>query len=366
MKIALVAHAAPSRELAARLAGGLSASGHHVTVHGQDSTADDGQLLARAGEIAASLRARWERDRPDVVHALHWTTGLAALAATRDSGVPVVQTFGSLAAAERRWRRVPAVLAARRARLESAIARGARVVIAGSSGEQADLASLGVPRTAVRVIPRGVDTAEFTPEGPAARRGPAPRLITVTGPAGLDACDELAGLLRVLARVPGAELVIAGGPPRAALRDDPAYRKLASLAACLGVAGRAVFAGQVSRGARPALLRSADLMIATPEYDPAGTSALEAMACGTPVIAVADGGPLADAVIDGATGVLADPCPPAALAGKIRDLLGRPMMLEAFGVASADRARCRYGWERITAETLAAYQAAAGTGPAAS
>lgn len=365
MKIALVAHAAPAPELTARLADSLSAKGHRVTVYGHAEPLDDAELLSRVGGFAGSLRDRWGHDRPDVVHALRWTSGLAALAATRDTAVPVVQSFGSLAVAERRCRRIPAVMAARRARLESAIGRGASAIIAGSFGEQADLASLGIPRKLVTVIPRGVDTAEFTPEGPAACRGSLSRLVTVTGPAGLDSYDELAGLLRVLSRVPGAELVIAGGPPRAELPDNPAYRKLASLAASLGVADRAVFAGRVSRRTLPPLLRSADLLVATSEYDPAGTTALESMACGTPVVAVADGGALADAVVDGTTGILVDPCPPPVLAKRIRELLAHPMMLEAFSVAAIDRAQSRYSWERVAEETLAVYDSAVGTPPLA-
>lgn len=366
MKIALVAqHADPTPELARSLAAALAGKGHHVAVYGQEAGLDDTELLARAGDFAGSLRERWSRERPDVVHALRWTSGLAALAATRDARVPVVQSFGSLAITERRRRLIPAVTAARRARLESAIARGASAIIAGSSAEQADLTSLGVPRKSVTVIPFGVDTAAFTAEGPVADRRALSRLITVTGPAGLDAYDELGTLLRVLSRVPGAELVIAGGPAREALADDPAHRKLTSLAASLGVADRLVFTGEVSRRTLPALLRSADLLVATAEYDPAGTIALEAMACGTPVVALAGAGALADAVVDGTTGILVDPCPPAALARRIRQLLAHPMMLEALSVAAVDRARSRYGWARVADETLAVYEGALSAAPLA-
>jgi glycosyltransferase involved in cell wall biosynthesis len=364
MKIALVAQRT-TPELTGGLAGALSAKGHRVTVHGQEADLDDAQLLARAGDFAATLRDRWNGDRPDVVHALGWTSGLAALAATRESDVPVVQSFGSLAVTERRSRLIPASIAARRARMESAIGRGVSAVIAGCSREQADLVTLGVARRAVTVIPCGVDTAEFTPEGPVARLGSLSRLVTVTGPAGLDAYDELATLLRVLSRVPGAELVIAGGPPPGELADDPARRKLASLAAGLAVADRVVFTGQVSRRALPPLLRSAGLLVAAPDYDPTGTIALQAMACATPVAALADSSALTDAVVDGTTGILIQPGRPAALAHRIRQLLAHPMMLEAFSVAAADRVQSRYSWDRVADETLAVYQSAAGAAPLA-
>jgi D-inositol-3-phosphate glycosyltransferase len=363
MQIALVAQRTTPEP--ASLAAALTARGHRVTVHGQEPGLDDAQLLARVGDFAGSLRKRWERDRPDVVHAVRWTSGLAALAAARDAGVPVIQSFGSLAVAERRSRLVPASVAARRARLESAIGRGAGAVIAGSASERDDLVRIGVPRKAITVIPCGVDTGEFTPDGPAARRGARRRLVSVTGPAGLDAYDELGTLLRALARVPDAELVIAGGPRHDDLADDPAHRKLASLARALGVADRVVFAGDVGRRALPALLRSADLLVSTAEYDPAGAAALAAMACGTPVVALARGGAVADAVLDGTTGLLVTSGHPEALAQPVRKLLGHPMMLEAFGVAASDRVRSRYGWDRIAGETVAVYENAACATPLA-
>jgi glycosyltransferase involved in cell wall biosynthesis len=376
MKIALVAQrttpepaggltGSTAGDLAESLAAALTAKGHHVTAHGQEPDLDDAQLLARVGDFAGTLRDSWERDRPDVVHASGWTSGLAALAAARDSDVPVIQSFGSLAVAERRSRLVPASIAARRARMESAIGRGASAVIAGCASEHADLVQIGVPRKALTIIPGGVDTAEFTAEGPVAHRGPRRRLVSVTGPAGLDAYDELGTLLRALARVPDAELVIAGGPRHDDLADHPAHRKLASLAHMLGVADRMVFAGNIGRRALPALLRSADLLVSTSEYDPAGTAALEAMACGTPVVALARGGALVDAVVDGTTGILLGSGHPEALAQPIRKLLGHPMMLEAFSVAASDRVQSRYSWHRIADETLAVYESTACVAPLA-
>src|ERR1019366_2362370 len=63
---------------------------------------DDAGLLERVPAFSGPLRSMWHRDRPDVVHALRWTSGLAALAAARDLGLPVVQEFSSLGVAERR------------------------------------------------------------------------------------------------------------------------------------------------------------------------------------------------------------------------------------------------------------------------
>ncbi len=294
------------------------------------------------------------KDRPDVVHALRWTSGLAALAAARGLQIPLVQSFDSLGVAERRHHVIPRDAGTERIRLEPAIGRSANAVVAGSSDEESDLARLGVPRRSIRVVPCGVDTDEFNPEGPVAERSNRPRLVTV---ADLSEHDALATVLHALARVPGADLVVAGGPPADRLSHDLSFRRLAKLAGSLGVSDQVTFTGEVGRAALPPLLRSADLLVNLNEYDPTGTLAVQAMACGTPVVATAVGGQV-DAVVDGTTGILVPPGRPALLASRIRQLLSHPMMLEAFSVAAADRAKSRYSWDRIAHETLAVYDRA--------
>jgi glycosyltransferase involved in cell wall biosynthesis len=293
-------------------------------------------------------------DRPDVVHALRWTSGLAALAAARDQGIPVVQEFGSLGVTERRDRVRADRSAAARIRLEPAIGRSASAVVATHSAEVSDLASLGVHRSSIRVIPWGVDTDTFSPEGPTAQRNGRPRLLTA---ADLSQQASLETLLRALTKVPGAELLVVGGPDRLQLADNAAYRALAGFAGTLGVSDRVLFTGQIEHQLMPALLRSADLVVSTCQYEPSGATSLQAMACGTPVIAPPVNGH-ADAVVDGTTGILVPPDRPALLAQRIRQLLAHPMLLEAYGVAAADRVMSRYSWDRIAGETLAVYDKA--------
>jgi D-inositol-3-phosphate glycosyltransferase len=398
MKIALVAQNAtplhpragsgPDRddiglsELTRKLAG----QGHQVTVYAQKNVADlpdqaelhagvrvehidsgpvaetgtepgDADLLERVPAFSGPLRSIWESDRPDVVHALAWTSGLAALAAARDLGIPVVQEFSSLSVAERRAAadQPGAVKAdgasAARIRLEPAIGRSATAVVATNSAEVSDLASLGVHRSSIRVVPWGVDTDLFTPEGPTAKRNGRPRLLTA---ADLTQRKPLETLFRALTKVPGAELLVVGGPAEAKLAKDDNYVKLAKFAAALGITDRVIFTGEVEYAAMPPLLRSADLVISTCQYAPSGTTSLQAMACGTPVIAPPVGGHM-DAVVDGTTGIIIPPDRPALLAQRIRQLLAHPMLIEAYGVAAVDRVRSRYSWDRIAGETIAVY-----------
>src|SRR6202050_5278447 len=216
----------------------------------------DAKLLERVPAFSGPLRSLWHRDRPDVVHALRWTSGLAALAAARDLGLPIVQEFSSLGVTERRaaGRRDGAGMkadgaSAARIRLEPAIGRSATAVVATDSAGVADLTGLGVHRSAIRMVPWGVDTDLFTPEGPAAKRNGRPRLLTA---ADLRGRRPLETLLRALSRVPDAELVIVGGPDEAELANDDDYVKLAKFAATLGIADRVIFTGHVEYRAMPA------------------------------------------------------------------------------------------------------------------
>jgi glycosyltransferase involved in cell wall biosynthesis len=384
MKIALVAqdataleqHTTNGESQLTELTRSLAARGHKVTVYTRRQHADqpvkamaNGVRIERFGPgsgsadsgdpldmsaFTSALHASWTKNRPDVVHALRWKSGLAALAAARGLGIPLVQAFGSLGVTEQRHKLALGAAGVARIRLEPAIGRSATAVVAVNSDEASDLAQLGVPRSSIRVVPCGVDTGEFAPEGPVASRTDRPRLLTITDFTERQGLDTL---LRALSRVPDAELIVAGGPPRAKLSGFKEYQGLAGLAGHLGITDRVTFAGQVRRAELPALLRSADLLVHTSAYEPTGIVPLEAMACGTPVVAQASGA-AADAVVDGTTGILVEPGRPALLAHRIRQLLSHPMLLEAYGVAAADRVRSRYSWDRIARETVAVYDRA--------
>jgi glycosyltransferase involved in cell wall biosynthesis len=322
----------------------------HVTA-GPPAPLAGAELAANIAEFSDQLVQRWRKNPPSLVHSFFWTSGLAALAAARGHGIPLVQTFGTLGVAERRHGS-PSDGNDVRIRLEGCLARNADAVLASSSTEAADLLSMGVPRASVTVVPCGVNTAVFAPEGPVAKRGSHPRLLAVSR---LDERQGLDTLLHVLSRVPGAELVVAGGPARAQLRKDEVHQSLTRLAGRLGVAGRLSVTGKVTPEGLPALLRSADLLVSAAPYDASGAMALAAMACGTPVATLAAGAS-ADAVLDGTTGVLVPPGRTGLFARRVRDLLASPLRLEAFGIAAADRARARYSWDRISRETLAVYE----------
>jgi glycosyltransferase involved in cell wall biosynthesis len=161
--------------------------------------------------------------------------------------------------------------------------------------------------------------------------------------------------VRALPLVPDAELVVVGGPPTDALDGDPEVRRLRAIARELGVEHRLVFTGSVARADVPAWVRSADVVLAVPWYEPFGITPLEAMACGRPVVASAVGG-LVDSVADGVTGDLVPPRDPHRLGEVLAALLADDPRRAAYGEAGVRRARERFHWSRVVADTENVYR----------
>lgn len=358
----------------AHLAQALGRRGHHVTVHTRRDDPDlpdrvraapgvtvehvragaalpipKDELLVHMPEFGEHLACRWASQPPDVVHAHFWMSGLAAQCAVRGTGIPVVQTFHALGTVKRRHQGSADPSPPSRLRLERELARCAALVIATCSEEVTELAGWNVPVQQVAVVPCGVDLDRFTPQGPRASRDGRYRILSLGR---LVPRKGVETTIRALPGVPGAELVIAGGGDAT---TEAERVRLAGIARECGVGERVRLVGRIPRQDVPALLRSADVVVSVPWYEPFGMVPLEAMACGVPVLASAVGGHL-DTVVDGCTGVLVPPRDPGALAQRLRELLADPARLTAIGSAAAARARSRYGWDRIAEDTERLYR----------
>src|SRR5439155_16212613 len=125
------------------------------------------------------LAQRWRADPPDVAHAHFWMSGLATVVGAREAGVPVVQTYHALGVVKQRYLGPKDSSPEARIRLERAIGHDVERVIATCSDEVFELIRMGVDRRKIHIVPCGVDTDRFTPDGPVAKRGDAPRLLVV-------------------------------------------------------------------------------------------------------------------------------------------------------------------------------------------
>ncbi|MFI1196672.1 glycosyltransferase [Micromonospora sp. NPDC020750] len=285
---------------------------------------------------------------PEVIHAHFWMSGLAALAAGRQTGVPVVQTYHALGAVKRRHQGVQDTSPPRRIAHERELGRAVDRVVAQCQDEVGELVRLGVPRSRITVVPSGVNLGTFTPLGPAVERDPGrARLLTVGR---LVERKGFQDVIRAMPLVPDAECVVVGGPPEGLLETDPHARRLRALAESSGVADRVTLVGAVPREEMSRWYRSADVLVAAPWYEPFGLTPLEAMACGVPVVGTAVGG-LTDTVLHGVTGDLVPARDPRALGVTIRRLLDDRIRRFSYAGAARDRARRSYSWA-ATAERL--------------
>ena len=316
------------------------------------------ELLPYMDAFAADLHRQWSVRRPDVVHAHFWMSGLAALAAARPLGIPVVHTFHALGVVKRRHQGERDTSPAGRAAVERRLVREADRVVATCTDEVFELLHLGGDRRRISVVPCGVDLTTFHPAVRPEPRAPGLRRLVCVGRLverkGVGNAITALGRLRA-AGGPDTELVVAGGPDARHLDRDPEVARLREVAAQAGVADRVVFRGRVGREDLPALFRSADAAVCVPWYEPFGIVPLEAMACGVPVVASAVGG-IIDTVVHGRTGVHVPPRCPDRLAEALGELLLDPDRLRSLGRAGASRARAKYSWDRIAGQTLQSYE----------
>jgi D-inositol-3-phosphate glycosyltransferase len=339
------------RELPRRIALTSGVTVDHVMAGPPAPLAKD-DLLPHMSEFAAELSRQWQADRPDLVHAHFWMSGLAALQAARPLGIPVVQTFHALGVVKRRHQGSKDTSPLERLPIEEQLVHSVDRIVATCSDEVFELMRLGAARSSVRVAPCGVDVSLFSPAGPVDPRPSDRYRLVFVGR--LVERKGIGNVISALADVPNAELVVAGGPDHADLAEDREILRLRRLAEACGVADRVVFRGRVGRSDLPALLRSADAVVCVPWYEPFGIVPLEAMACGVPVIASAVGG-LIDSVVDGTTGLHVPPRSPERIAEALRELLPDVERRRAIGAAGARRARSRYSWDRVATLTLQAY-----------
>ena len=332
-----------------RMASGVTV--HHVDAGPPQPVSKD-KLLPYMDRFARELAEAWRRDRPDVVHSHFWMSGHAAQQAAGALGLPLAHTFHALGVIKRRYQGERDTSPPERLEIERGVMRGADQIVATCTDEVFELIRLGASNTNVTVIPCGVDLDLFRPEGAhEPRRAGMHRLVCVGR---LVERKGIGNAISALSRLADTELLIAGGLERDRLGEDAEARRLLALAEAEGVADRVELRGRLDREQVPRLLRSADVVVSVPWYEPFGIVPLEAMACGVPVVASAVGG-MIDSVVHDSTGLHVPPRDPERLAEVLSALLADPERRRRFGRAGVQRTRRLYDWNRIAAATLDVY-----------
>jgi len=290
------------------------------------------------------------------VHANYWLSGLSGHVIKHELELPLVCTFHTLdrVKAESMPEEVEADMPHRRAEAEASVIDCSDAVLASCSVEADQIASLyGGDPGRIRIVPPGVDHAFFGPgHRPQARRALGlpldGRLLLFVGRIQPLKCADVA--IETLAELleGGGEpyrLVVVGGP--SGPHGEKALRGLYDAADARGVREHVHFVAPQPHELLSSYYRAADVCIVPSRSESFGLVALEAAACGTPVVASAVGG-LTTLVDHGHTGFLVDEPDPRAYAAAVRRVVDEPLAAERFSTALVLRAR-RYTWRAAAA-----------------
>jgi len=284
------------------------------------------------------------------IHANYWLSGLSGHVIKHELELPLVCTFHTLdrVKAETMPEEVMADMPHRRAEAEASIIECSDAVLASCSVEAEQIASLyGGDPGRIRIVPPGVDHAFFGPgHRPQARRALGlpedGRLLLFVGRIQPLKCADVA--VETLAELRrGAEdyrLVVVGGP--SGPHGEKSLRGLHDVADARGVRDRVHFVDPQPHELLSSYYRAADVCLVPSRSESFGLVALEAAACGTPVVASAVGG-LTTLVDHGSTGFLVEDPDPRAYAAAVRRVFDEPLAAERLSTASVLRAR-QYTW----------------------
>jgi type III pantothenate kinase len=327
---------------------------HHVNA-GPPSEVPKDEMFPFMDAFARELATAWNDDRPDIVHTHFWMSGYAGTRAAWALGVPIVHTFHALGVVKRRHQAEADTSPPARLQAEVDLLHHADHIVATCTDERRELLALGADPARISVVPCGVDLDHFTPAEP--RAGGRLRVLSLGRLVPRKGVDDV---IRAIALVDDAELVVAGGPAADAMDLDPEVCRLRALARGLGVGDRVTFAGRVDRDHVPAVIRACDVAVCVPWYEPFGIVPVEVMACGRPIVVSSVGG-LTDTVVDGRTGLVVRPRDVAGLASALRRLQADPALRARLGHAGAERARSSYSWEVVADATAAVYRLVLGS-----
>lgn len=320
-------------------------------------------LPAVADEFGEELAALARTRKYDLIHAHYWLSGLAALPVALELGVPLVQSFHTLAAMKnRRLASGDNPEPIGRTRTESYLSGQATAVIAGSTAEvQALIDDVRAPVEKLWVIPPGVDTELFTPERAAGaatvRRSlgiePGRPIIAMVGRVQPLKGQELA--VRALAAIESTAdrtpvLVIVGEPTPG---ERGYLARLRALAQELGVEQSVRFVGALDRERLADLLAAASVCLMPSHSETFGLVALEAAASGTPVIG-ADSTGLVESIAHDRSGLLIRGREPVDWARALGAVLADESRLAALSRTAREHAE-RFSWVGTGSALLAVY-----------
>lgn len=278
----------------------------------------------------------------DVVHANYWLSGVAGHSLKHELNVPLVTTFHTFARVKAQGGDPESV---QREIAETSIIGCADAICVSCTEEERQFVELyGNPPGSIEIVAPGVEHAFFAPGDKRGARkalglGSYPVLLFVGRIQPLKGVDVAVRSLAALARKDAILLVVGGA---SGVEGDTELERVKTLIDQLGVADRVKFIAPQSHHMLSTYYRAADAVLVPSRSESFGLVALEAAACGTPVVANAVGG-LLTIVEHGRTGFLVPDRDPELFARHTFEILDNPAMADAMSRHAAERAR-QYTW----------------------
>ncbi|MFC1879626.1 glycosyltransferase [Chloroflexota bacterium] len=305
--------------------------------------------------------------RYDLIHSHYWMSGVAARDLKAVWNVPVIHMFHTLGLMKQRVARQPGEAEGDyRLRGERAVLRFADRIVAATPAEQAQLQWLYHADTSkVVVIPPGVDISHFYPIPLDEAKEfigvpPCERVLLYVGR--IEPLKGVDTLIQAIALMHRQEvfvcLSVIGGEPgnsdsESESKGGGEMARLQEMNKQAGVANLITFLGKRGQDTLPYYYSAAEAVVMPSHYESFGMVALEAMACGTPVVASQVGG-LAFLVQDGVTGFTVPVDDPSVLAERLTNLITDTELRRKLGEQAAQLAR-DYAWEKISRRILNLY-----------
>ncbi|MFN3742396.1 MAG: glycosyltransferase [Anaerolineales bacterium] len=328
-----------------------------------------GELAQYLPQFAAGIQ-RFAAERNlhyDVIHSHYWLSGLAAeMLAAAWGGIPIVHMFHTLGEMKNRIARSDGEREPpERLRAEHHLVRRVERIIAATPAEETQLRFLyRAPRGRIRVISPGVDIAHFYPIPKDEAKlylglPPEERILLFVGRIeplkGLDTLIRAVACLSQQHHLGKFYLIVVGGDPKEDTQNvNSEIHRLQRLCDKLCLRNLVIFVGKRGQDILPYYYSAAEIVIVPSHYESFGMVALEAMACGTPVIASQVGG-LAFLVRDGETGYHVPDGDVQALCERMCFLLTHRDVHERIGLQAAAYARA-YDWKNIAGQMVEVYQ----------
>jgi D-inositol-3-phosphate glycosyltransferase len=303
----------------------------------------------------------------DLIHSHYWMSGLAAINLKQKWSVPIVHMFHTLGLMKNRVAQSAEELeGAYRIEGEQAVLTNADRIIAATTAEYAQLLWLyQADVSKIVIVPPGVDVCKFYPIPPDEAKEyvgvpPCGRMILFVGRIeplkGLDVLIEAISLIRrndEMKEISFCLVIIGGEAEDGADHENIEIARIKALSEQYGLNEFVTFLGKRSQDSLPYYYSAAEAVVVPSQYESFGMVALEAMACGKPVVASQIGG-LAYLVQDGITGYTVPVDDPAALADRLTLLLRDHELRERLGI-QAVRVAQDYAWDKIASKLIPVY-----------